>query len=491
MPFINIPSTIFSAPIPNGPFYSPETTYIKGPYYSWIPSSTSGYNFITGTFTSGGGGGSGTVTQINTGAGLTGGPITTTGTISLASSGVTAGTYTYSTVTVNSAGQVTVASSGAAPLPLAGGTMTGLIVFAAGQTFPDTISTVSGTFPIAVSTVSQNSTVSVAAASTTQSGVVQLFNATNGTSTSLALTAAQGKFLQDQIDALIAAGGLILAGALDIATGFMESVTSQGSANGFTVGAVLPNAAVINDNNFVICASAGTYTPPGGSAQVVNQGDWFFSDGTSWQYFPAGAYYGYASTTVAGIVQLADSAATIAGTDATLVVTPAGLQTKVASATAIGLVELATDAETITGTDATRAVTPAGLQAKVASTTAIGLVELATDAETITGTDATRAVTPAGLSARVATLTATGIVQLEDSITSTSTTTAATPNSVRLALDAAIPNTLLTAKGSLIAASAALTPEEQLVGGAGEFLTVDSSTTTGLAWTNTISGGTY
>ena len=42
---------------------------------------------------SGGGGGSGTVTQIDTGTGLTGGPITTTGTIALANTAITTGTY--------------------------------------------------------------------------------------------------------------------------------------------------------------------------------------------------------------------------------------------------------------------------------------------------------------------------------------------------------------------------------------------------------------
>lgn len=38
-------------------------------------------------------GSGGTVTQVNSGTGLTGGPITTSGTLSLANSGVTAGTY--------------------------------------------------------------------------------------------------------------------------------------------------------------------------------------------------------------------------------------------------------------------------------------------------------------------------------------------------------------------------------------------------------------
>lgn len=72
-----------------------------------------------------------------------------------------------------------------------------------------------------------------------------------------------------------------------------------------------------------------------------------------------------------------------------------------ASATVKGIVELATTAETSTGTDATRAVTPEGLAASIstlvpdASATVEGKVELATNAETITGTDTTRVITPA------------------------------------------------------------------------------------------------
>lgn len=63
------------------------------------------------TAATGGGGGSGTVSNVATGTGLTGGPITTTGTISIANTTVTAGAYgnasTVSQVTINAQGQVT------------------------------------------------------------------------------------------------------------------------------------------------------------------------------------------------------------------------------------------------------------------------------------------------------------------------------------------------------------------------------------------------
>lgn len=54
-----------------------------------------------------------------------------------------------------------------------------------------------------------------------------------------------------------------------------------------------------------------------------------------------------------------------------------------------------------------------------------------------------------------------------------------------------IPQSLLTAKGSIVTASASSTPAELLVGADGEFLKVDSSTPVGISWSNNVDCGAF
>ena len=246
----------------------------------------------------------GTVTNVATGTGLTGGPITNTGTIALANTAVTAGSYTNTSFTVDAQGRLTAASSGTAP-----------------------VTSVSGTAPIAV-TAGATPTVSIAAASTSASGAVQLYDNTNSTSTTLALTAAQGKSLQDQITALAVTGTVELAGTIDASTGLMASVTSVGTAAGYAVGSGLPAADATTVNSYAVVTEPGTVTPPGGSPTVATRGDWFLVSETSpgvyaWGFLNVGFDAPAATTSVPGIVCLSTNALAQAGVDATTALTPA------------------------------------------------------------------------------------------------------------------------------------------------------------------------
>ena len=191
------------------------------------------------------------------------------------------------------------------------------------------VDSVSATGPITVdNTDPLNPIIGIDAASTTTPGAVQLNDTTSSSSTTEALTANQGRVLQQQIDALVISNNLTFAGTIDASTGNMTNVSAEGTAAGFSVGSPLPAAAAGNAEYFAIVTVEGTMTPPGGSAQLCHQGDWWLSDGSSWVFLDIGYNAPYATDTTPGVIQLATDAEVQAGTEATHAVTSSGLQSK-------------------------------------------------------------------------------------------------------------------------------------------------------------------
>jgi len=297
-----------------------------------------------------------------------------------------------------------------------------------------TVTGVTGTLPITVSGSANAPVVNINGATTSQTGAVQLYDNTDSTSTALALTAAQGKNLQDQINSLTAAGSTTLAGTFDANAGVMLTVTSAGTAALFAVGSNLPVAGPTNADYFVIVTTEGSYSPPGGGGPyAATQGDWFLSNSTSWQFLNVGPAYPYATTTAPGIVCLSTNALAQGGSDTTTALTPA-----------------------------------------TAASAYIFKSCITNKGSLITGTAAS---------------TPTALTVGSDGQVLTACSTATSGLCWAAASVPAIPCSIITAKGDLIAGTSSSTPVALAVGANGQVLMADSTSTSGVKW-NTGMGDT-
>ena len=417
-------------PIVNNPFYWPQESAFQTPQGPLIFGAGFLVDYNTGVVSIDPAppASLGTVTSVTAGVGIVTTPpsgIIATGQVALDTvPSVTPGTYTFAAFTVDAYGRITLAQSGVSP-----------------------VQAVTGLYPIIVTGAVPSLTVSIAAASTTNSGAVQLADNLSTPSNTLALTARQGALLQTQINAISATSSIqFLAGTLDASTGNVVTATSAGITAGITAGSPLPTPDATNMGAVLIVTTAGNYTPPLGSSVAAVPGDQFLSDGTNWIHFLTGFRAPFATTTTAGIVRYA------------------------------------TVPEVQALADNTIAVTPFGLSGMVASTSQRGFVELADAAETQALVDTTRAVTPAGLGTLQATTTTRGLVQLDDTLTSTSTTTAPTARALQQAFNESIHNDIIQANGDLIVGRAASDPQILSKGFNGQVLTVDNTATLGVSW---------
>jgi hypothetical protein len=346
-----------------------------------------------------------------------------------------------------------------AALPKAGGTMTGVITFAAGQTFPvtgiqDATTAQKGIVQVGTNIDVTGGTISVKSATTAQLGVVQLNDTVASTSTTQALTANQGYQLQQQINALATATNLTFAGTINGSTGLMATVTTEGAGVGFAVGSALPAPSATVDEYFVIVTTAGTMTPTGGSSTVTVVGDWFLASASTWTYIAAGFVAPQASTTTAGVVELATDAEALAGVNSVNAVVPSALQSKMSDSVAI------TSSTTIASSTAVKSAYDLANAAVPKSTySALGVLVAGTGAGTIGGLSL--GTTGQFLSANTG--CSTGLEWCTLSL-------------------ACIPCSAFTGSGVLLAGTGAGTFTALGVGTNGQILVADSACTGGLKW---------
>ena len=205
--------------------------------------------------TGGGGNGSGTVTQVSTGTGLTGGPITTTGTISLANTAVTAASYggasIVSVITVDAQGRITAASN----------TSIAINVAAVSGAVPNTVNILTGTGLTGGGALTGNVTLSVTANSTNQKVTVQNNATVVGSEPAINFIAGTNVTISVADDSVGARSNVTISATGG--GGGSGTVTSITAGTGLTGGTITTSGTINLANTTVTVGTFGSATQVG------------------------------------------------------------------------------------------------------------------------------------------------------------------------------------------------------------------------------------
>ena len=256
----------------------------------------------------------------------------------------------------------------------------------------------------------------------------------------------------------ISAGAIILAGTYDASTNQIASVTGEGSAIGLGVGTGLPSANNNNSNYYLVVSEPGTGASPAPTVALAPP-DLLLSTGTEWLEIDVSSTY---TAQTANNVAFSP-AASLGSTNVQSALEEVSNECRDVDNMTSGVLDVErggtnipsyAKGDLIAASASTTldklAVGANGyiLSANSSETTGLEWIENKVGTVTQVAVSAplnvTNATTTPTLTIDNGTTSAVGVVQLTDGIASSSTTTAATPNSVKTAYDlaaAAMPKT--------------------------------------------------